>query len=66
MKKQRLPKGWTEKRIRALANYHDRHTKQEQAEEIEAVLFAKDQTLMVVPTKLVPEIQALIARKRGA
>jgi hypothetical protein len=66
MKKQRLPRGWTEKRIRELANHHDRQTEEEQAAEIEGALSAKDQTLMMVPTSLVPAIQALIARKRGA
>ena len=66
MKKQRLPRGWTEKRIRELAAHHDQQTEEEQAAEIEAALSTKDQTLMVVPTELVPEIQALIASKRGA
>lgn len=66
MRKQRLPKGWTEERIRELAAHHDHLTEDEQAQEIEDAIAAKDQTLMVVPTKLVPEIQALIARKRGA
>jgi hypothetical protein len=66
MKKQRLPRGWTEARARELAANHDRQSEEEQAAEIEAALAAKDQTLMVVPTELVPEIQALIARRRGA
>jgi hypothetical protein len=66
MKKQRLPKGWTEKQIRELAEYHDRQSDEEQAHEIEQAIAAKDRTLMVVPTTLVPEIQALIARKLGA
>lgn len=66
MKKQRLPRGWTEERIRELAAHHDRQTEDEQAAEIDAALSAQDHTVMVVPTELVPEIQALIARKRGA
>jgi hypothetical protein len=66
MKKQRLPRGWTEKRVRELAAHHDRQTEEEQAAEIEAALSAKGQTVMLVPTELVPEIQALISRKRGA
>jgi hypothetical protein len=66
MKKQRLPRGWTEKRVRELAAHHDRQTEEEQAAEIEAALSAKDQTVMLVPTELVPEIQALISRRRGA
>jgi hypothetical protein len=65
MKKQRLPPAWTEKRIRALADRHDRQTEEEQAAEIQAALSAKDQTVLVVPTELVPEIQALIASRRG-
>ena len=66
MKKQRLPRGWTEKEIRQLAAHHDQQTDAELAAEIEAALSARDQTLMVVPTELVPKIQALVARKRGA
>ena len=66
MKKQRLPRGWTEKQIRDLAAHHDHQTDEEQAAEIQAALSAENQTVMVVPTELVPEIQALIARKRGA
>ena len=65
-KKQRLPAGWTEKRIRELAAHHDHETEEEQAEEIDAAMSKKGHTVMVVPTKLVPVIQALIARKRGA
>ncbi len=66
MKKQRLPRGWTEKRIRELAARHDQQTEDEQAAEIKAALSAEGQTVLVVPTELVPEIEALIARKRGA
>lgn len=66
MKKQRLPRGWTQKRIRELATYHDRQTEDEQAAEIEASLDQKGQTVMVVPTKLVPRILQLIAPKRTA
>ena len=66
MKKQRLPKGWTEQRIRKLAQYHDNLTEDQQAAEIEAAFNDKDQTVMVVPTKLVPEIVKLINKKRPA
>lgn len=66
MKKQRLPRGWTEKRIRELAAHHDNQTEEEQAAEIEAALAREDQTMMMVPTELVPEIRKLIARKHPA
>jgi hypothetical protein len=66
VKKQRLPKGWTEKQIRELAAHHDNLTEDKQAAEIEAALSAKNQTLMIVPTELVPKIRAMIAGKKGA
>ncbi len=66
MKKQRLPRGWTEKRIQQLAEHHDRQTEEEQAAEIEAAVAQKGQTVLVVPTKLVPKILRLIKPKRSA
>jgi hypothetical protein len=66
MRKQRLPAGWTEKRIRELAAHHDNQTVEEQAAEIEAALDDKDHTLMVVPTALVPQILRLIKKKQTA
>jgi hypothetical protein len=64
MKKQRLPKGWTEERIRKLAEHHDNLTDDEEVAEMEAALNAENQTVMVVPTELVPEIVKLINKKR--
>jgi hypothetical protein len=64
MKKQRLPKGWTEEKIRKLADHHDNLTEDEQAAEIEGGLTEENQTVMVVPTELVPELVKLINNKR--
>ena len=64
--KQKLPPGWTEKGIRELARYYDNLTEEEQVAEIEAGLAQEGQTVMVVPTELVPEIRKLISRKRTA
>ncbi len=66
MKKQRLPKGWTEEQIRKLAEYHDNMTEDQQVAEIEASLNDKNQTMMMVPTELVPAIVKLINKKRPA
>ncbi len=66
MKKRGLPKGWTEKQIAALAEYHDNMTIEEQVAEIEAAFAGQEQTVMVVPTDLVPDIVKLINRKRPA
>jgi hypothetical protein len=64
MKKQRLPKGWTQEKIRKLAEHHDNLTEDEQADEIEAGLTEENQTVMVVPTELVPEFVKLLNKHR--
>jgi len=64
--KQKLPPGWTEKQIHELASYYDNLTEEQQVAEIEAGLAKEGQTVMVVPTELVPEIRKLIFRKRPA
>ncbi len=66
MKNQRLPPGWNKKSIRELAAHHDNQTDEEQATEIDTALARKGQTLLVVPTELVPEILQLITRKETA
>ena len=64
--KQKLPKDWTEKKIRELIKYYDNQTEEEQLAEHEAAYKAADQTMMGVPTDLVPAVRELIARRRGA
>jgi hypothetical protein len=64
--KQRLPPGWTEKEIQDLATYYDNQSEDEQVAEHEAALRSHQQTVMVVPTELVPEIRKLISRRRTA
>jgi hypothetical protein len=63
MKKQRMPSGWTEKEIRALAKRHDKMSEDDIVAEIDSGLIREDQTVMVVPTDLVPEITRLIEKK---
>jgi hypothetical protein len=65
MKKQRLPKGWSEEKIRRLAEYHNSLSEDEQAREIEAAL-SDEETVMVVPAELVPDIIKFINKKRPA
>jgi hypothetical protein len=65
-KKQAYPAGWDEKRIRKLAEHYDNQTEDDQAAEHEAAFLAEGQTVMVVPTELVPEIVKLISKKRPA
>jgi hypothetical protein len=65
-RKQPYPPGWDEERIRKLAEHYDNQTEDEQIAEHEAAFRAEGQTVMVVPTELVPEIVKLISKKRPA
>lgn len=65
-KKQKYPAGWDEGRVRKLAEHYDTQTENEQVAEHEAAMQAENQTVMVVPTELVPEIVKFINKKRPA
>jgi hypothetical protein len=62
-KKQAYPAEWDEERIRKLADHFDEQTEDEQVAEHEAAFLAEGQTVMVVPTALVPQIVKLISNK---
>ena len=64
--KQKYPAGWDEERVRALAKHYETQTEDEQVAEHEAAFLAEGQTVMVVPTELVPKIVKLIGKKRSA
>jgi hypothetical protein len=64
--KQKYPPGWDEARVRKLAEYYDNQTDEEAVAEIEAALNDDNQTMMMVPTELVPAIVKLINKKRPA
>jgi hypothetical protein len=63
---QAYPPGWDEERMRKLAERYDNQSEDVQAAEHEAAFLAEGQTVMVVPTELVPEIVKLINKKRPA
>jgi hypothetical protein len=66
MKKQKLPPGWNEKRVKELIAHYESQTEDEEFADIEAALKAEDTTLMAIPRKLVPKVRALLARNRSA
>jgi hypothetical protein len=65
-KGERFPPGWNEKRVRRVLDHYENQTEDEAVAEDEAAFTTEDQTVMIVPTALVPEIRKLLARKRGA
>ena len=62
MNQQDFPPGWDDKRVREVLELHDRQTEDEQFAAIEAAREAEGTTLISVPTELVPEVRALLAR----
>lgn len=65
MNKRKFPRGWDEARIREVLAHYENQTEDEQFAEIEAAREAEGVTLIAVPTELVPEVRALLARKRS-
>lgn len=65
-RKQEFPPGWDEKRVQEVIAHYDNQTEDEDFAEIEAALEADNLTLMAIPTELVPEVRALLARKHSA
>jgi hypothetical protein len=66
MIRQHFPPGWDEERVREVIAHYENQTEDEQFAAIEAARETDGVTLMAVPTELVPEVRALLARKRNA
>jgi hypothetical protein len=65
MKQQHYPAGWDERRVRKLLQHYEKQTEEEAVAEDEAAYLRRDQTVMVVPKKLVPTITKMIAREES-
>jgi hypothetical protein len=63
---QKFPPGWDEERVRKVLTHYENQTEDEAVAEDEAAYEAEGQTVMIVPTELVPAIRKLIASRRGA
>ena len=66
MSQQKFPPGWDEQRVREALAHYENQTEDEQFAEIEAAREADGITMMAVPTELVPEVRALLARRQSA
>jgi hypothetical protein len=60
-KRNRFPKGWNEARVREVLDHYESQTEEEAVAEDEAAFRNRDQTVMVVPKRLVPAITKLIS-----
>jgi hypothetical protein len=61
--KQKLPRGWDEQRIQKVLDHYEDQTEDEAVAEDEAAYKAQDQTVMIVPTELVPAIRQLLGHR---
>ncbi len=67
MKKQQFPKGWDDQRVKELIAELDARTDEEWvAADEAAAVDADDQTVITVPTALLPEIRRLLASHTSA
>jgi hypothetical protein len=62
MSKQKFPPGWDKARVERLIAHYDEMDDDALLAEDEAAAEAQGQTLMIVPTELVPSVRDLIAR----
>ncbi len=66
MKQSKFPPGWDENRVKAVLEHYEHQSEDEALAEDEAVFADPDQTIMEVPTELVPEVRELIAKHKAA
>ena len=62
MKQRIFPPGWDEKRVKKVLTQYESQTEEEAVAEDEAAFEVAGQTIMEVPTDLVPKVRALIAK----
>jgi hypothetical protein len=62
MKQNQFPPGWDEERVRRVLAHYEEQTEEEAVAEDEATFADRPQTVMEVPTELVPAIRELIAK----
>jgi hypothetical protein len=65
MRNNRLPPGWDEERVRKVLAHDEEQTEAEALAEDEAAFEDPTQTVMEVPTALLPAIRELIAKHQA-
>jgi len=66
MKQNKFPPGWDEDRVKRVLSHYEEQSEEEAFAEDEAAYEAQDQTVMEVPTDLVPAVRDLIAKRKSA
>ena len=66
MKQSKFPPGWDENRVREVLEHYEQQSEDEALAEDEAAFEDLNQTIMEIPTELVPEVRELIAKHKVA
>lgn len=66
MKENAFPPGWDTNRVTKVLAHYENQTQDEALAEDEAAFEINGQTMMEVPTELVPVIRELLARHKAA
>lgn len=66
MRQSKFPPGWDEKRVKEVLAHYESQTEEEAVAEDEAAFETAGQTVMEIPTELVPEVRKLIAKHKVA
>jgi type II secretory pathway component PulC len=65
-KRSKFPEGWDDARVKRVLEHYESQTEEQAVAEDEAAAEQKNQTLMEVPSDLVPAVRDLIAKNRRA
>ncbi len=66
MRQSKFPAGWDENRVQKVLAHYLSQTEEEAVAEDEAAFEAAGQTIMEVPSELVPAVRELIAKRKTA
>jgi len=66
MKQSNFPPGWDEERVQRVLAHYESQTEEEAVAEDEAAFEDPVQTVMEVPTELVPAVRELIAKHESS
>jgi len=65
-KPTKFPEGWDDARVKRVLDHYETQSEEQAVAEDEAASEQRDQTLMAVPSELVPTVRELIAKRRKA
>jgi hypothetical protein len=64
MKTNKFPPGWDEERVRRVLEHYETQSEEQAVAEDEAAFEDQTQTVMEIPTELVPAVRKLIAQRK--